>query len=234
MFDLLLDNLNKKIISHGGIELQLPQDIKEHYSKKNNSRIQSWLWDIPGFRRWRVTRMDAGNKLQVLNSVGYPEFKNDMPIFGVDLLWFGVKKQLVAILDFQPLIQNDIYFNQYFESLKNLKRSCPEFSNENNMRAYDSGQFFSPCVIFCRGDKNHADNLLPSIFSKFTDLYFDLHKESFDLDNILTLDEVRRCHCSYDVYNSERDPAHGLFKSYFGKEWSNRFLNEFLFPLRIS
>jgi 15,16-dihydrobiliverdin:ferredoxin oxidoreductase len=32
------------------------------------------------------------------------------------------------------------------------------------------------------------------------------------------------------VYSAERDPAHGLFTSHFGKAWSDRFLKDFLFP----
>ena len=42
--------------------------------------------------------------------------------------------------------------------------------------------------------------------------------------------EVERLQDAYDVYSAERDPAHGLFTSHFGKDWSDRFLHEFLFP----
>ena len=42
--------------------------------------------------------------------------------------------------------------------------------------------------------------------------------------------EVKRLQIAYDQYSSERDPAHRLFTSYFGREWSDRFLEEFLFP----
>ena len=42
----------------------------------------------------------------------------------------------------------------------------------------------------------------------------------------------------YDQYSAERDPAHGLFSSYFGAEWSEKFLYEFLFedatPLAVT
>ncbi|MEO1800066.1 MAG: dihydrobiliverdin:ferredoxin oxidoreductase, partial [Cyanobacteria bacterium J06629_2] len=42
----------------------------------------------------------------------------------------------------------------------------------------------------------------------------------------------------YDQYSAERDPAHGLFSSYFGSQWSERFLYEFLFedatPLAVT
>ena len=33
----------------------------------------------------------------------------------------------------------------------------------------------------------------------------------------------------YDVFNAARDPAHGLFTSYFGADWANDFVHDFLF-----
>ena len=86
MFDNLLNELTKNILEHGGKKLIVPKEFSERFSKKGNYRLNSWLWDVPGFRRWRVTRLDAGDRLQVLNSVAYPHDQNDMPIMGIDLL----------------------------------------------------------------------------------------------------------------------------------------------------
>ena len=99
MFEKLLNHLNTSIISHGGEKVPLESEFREYFSKKRDSVIRSWLWDVPGFRRWRVTRMDAGDKLQVLNSVAYPNYVNDQPLLGIDLLSFGKKNKLVAVLD---------------------------------------------------------------------------------------------------------------------------------------
>ena len=118
MFDDLLSELNKNILDHGGQNLIVPDEFCERVSKKGNHKLNSWLWDVPGFRRWRVTRLDAGDRLQVLNSVAYPHDQNDMPIMGIDLLWFEKKEKLVAILDFQPLVQDEEYFDKYFDGLK--------------------------------------------------------------------------------------------------------------------
>lgn len=38
-------------------------------------------------------------------------------------------------------------------------------------------------------------------------------------------------HRAYDQYNAERDPAHGLFRNYYGEAFSNQFMDEFLFEL---
>lgn len=38
-------------------------------------------------------------------------------------------------------------------------------------------------------------------------------------------------HRAYDQYNAERDPAHGLFRNYYGEEFSEEFMDKFLFEL---
>ena len=108
MFDSFLDQLQSSIQVKGGEPLEIPEGLDSCDSIKGQGTIQSWLWKVPGFRRWRVTSLDAGNSLQVLNSVAYPEFCNDQPLMGIDLLWFGLSNKLVAVMDFQPLIQEDL------------------------------------------------------------------------------------------------------------------------------
>ena len=138
MFDDLLSELTKNILEHGGKMLIVPDEFCERVSTKGNYKLNSWLWDVPGFRRWRVTKLDAGDRLQVLNSVAYPNDQNDMPIMGIDLLWFEKKEKLVAILDFQPLIQDKEYFDRYFDGLKSLKQCFNEFNSDIKSNIYDA------------------------------------------------------------------------------------------------
>ena len=49
----------------------------------------------------------------------------------------------------------------------------------------------------------------------------------------LTAEEVADLQLEYDRYSAERDPAHGLFSSHFGKPWADAFLSDFLFPARL-
>ena len=115
-------------------------------SSKSGGKIESWLWSVPGFRRWRVTRLDAGDSLQVLNSVAYPEHGLDHPFMGVDLLWFGARQKLVAVLDFQPLIQDKDYLERHFTGLRALHEQYPELNGEETMRSFDPNQYFSSLV----------------------------------------------------------------------------------------
>ena len=173
--------------------------------------------------------MDAGDSLQVLNSVAYPEFNNDHPLMGVDLLWFGRTNKLVSVLDFQPLVQNEKYFDKYFQGLKVLRERFPELSNNGQMRSFDPGRYFSPWLLFCRGGLEEAEVSLPKAFKAFLNCYWDLHELSMQVPSEIKYSEVRQLQIDYDIYSSNRDPAHGLFVSYFGKEWSDRFMKEFLF-----
>jgi len=229
MFDPFLDELQAGIQARGAQPLEIPEGLAECRSAKGTSEIRSWLWQLPGIRRWRVTRLDAGESLQVLNSVAYPDYSRDQPLLGIDLLWFGARQKLVAVLDFQPLLQTPDYLNRHLEGLHQLHDRFPDLSGAETMRAYDPHQYFSPWLLFCRGGADQALGSLPAAFSAFLALYWALHEAAPDAAD-LGPEEVARLQAAYDIYSAERDPAHGLFTSHFGKAWSDRFLHEYLFP----
>ncbi len=233
MFDPLLNKLHKSIQLRGGKPLPIPDGLSERLSLKGNGLIRSWLWQTRGFRRWRVTRLDAGENLQVLNSVAYPDYSLEQPIMGIDLLWFGRTKKLVAILDFQPLLQTDSYLDRHFQGLKQLNSRFPELCGSRKMRSFDPNKYFSPWLLFCRGGLSEAKHSLPDAFNQFLDCYWKLHDHSYSLSSELSAMEIKKLQISYDIYSSERDPAHGIFSSYFGKDWADRFMKEFLFPARF-
>ena len=77
------------------------------------------------------------------------------------------------------------------------------------------------------------EKVLPQVFSSFLQCYWlnlDLSKAN---QNKIKPEEVRLLHIDYDKYSAEKDPAHGLFSGYFGKEWSDQYMKEFLFPLSV-
>ena len=233
MFNDLLNELKKDILEHGGKKLIVPNTFCECVSKKGNCKVNSWLWDVPEFRRWRVTRLDAGDRLQVLNSVAYPHYHSDLPIMGIDLLWFEQKQKLVAILDFQPLVQDQEYFDKYFHGLKRIKERFTEFNSDMKSNIYDPSKYFSPWALFCKGGNLEAENILPKVFSSFLECYWSNLELSKVNENKIKSEEVRLLHIDYDKYSYEKDPAHGLFSGFFGKEWSEKYMKEFLFPLSL-
>ncbi len=230
MFDSCLENLRQSISSRGGSLLDVPNEFAECSSNKGNGIIKSWLWDVPGFRRWRITSLDAGETLQVLNSVAYPDYSNDQPLLGVDLLWFGRSNKMVLVMDFQPLIQDKEYFDRYFLGLKSLKSLYPEMHNEKTMHFFDPHKYFSPWLLFYKGGVSSNQDFWNDPFNSFLDSYWNLSEDSNRKCSLLNSEKVRSLQIEYDKYSAENDPAHGLFSNYFGKDWSDRFLKEFLFP----
>lgn len=59
----------------------------------------------PEVRKVRLTYFDAGDKVQVLNAVIYPDTSLDLPLLGIDLISFGGKN--LAGIDFQPLFDDE-------------------------------------------------------------------------------------------------------------------------------
>ena len=230
MFNPLLEKLNDALMRKQGELIQVPHGLEECSSNIGNGYIKSWLWKVPGFRRWRVTRIDIGERLQVLNSVAYPDYTNEQPIMGIDLLWFGVKRKLVAVLDFQPLVQDEEYLSRYYKDLRFLKERYLDFNSSENFRSYDMNRYFSPWTLVCKGGMLQATSTLPQVFSEFIEHYLNLNKNINLYSSKICPKRVEELQNLYDIYSAEKDPAHGLFKSYFGKEWSDRFMHEFLFP----
>ena len=109
MFDSLVDFLKTNIDELNGHEVQISSEFKEHHNADSKYIIKNWLFSSPEYRKWRITRLDGGKKIQVFNTVAYPNFESEVPILGADILWFGTSQKLLAILDYQPLIQEGNY-----------------------------------------------------------------------------------------------------------------------------
>jgi len=230
MFESLFDVLDKNIKKKNGVKVQLPNQFEEYYSKDSKSVIRNFLYELPDFRKWRVTKLDGGDKLQVLNTVAYPIFESEIPILGVDILWFGNTQKLLAVLDYQPLIQDNEYLKKYCSRLKLIKDKYLEFDNTKMKNIYDQNQYFSPWVIIYRGDKSAFGLDLSHLFSVFLENYLEMNDQT-KINKFLDSEQVQKTHIDYDIYSAEKDPAGKLFKSFFGDMWTKDFLNNFLFTL---
>ena len=100
---------------------------------------------------------------------------------------------------------------------------------EVSSKWYDDNRFFSNQMLYGRFQEGEAevnDVLFPA-FVDYLDAYVDL-VSSAPLDPAHA-EAAGAGHADYDVFNAARDPAHGLFTSYFGEDWANDFVHDFLF-----
>lgn len=221
------------------VSRSIPAGLESKVSErgKNPARIQSWCYECPQLRKIRYTYIDAGETAQIFNSVIYPNYHYDLPILGIDFLSFGQVKNLV-VLDFQPLFRDERYQQKYIESMRPIWEKYDDLAQDLPMKFYDANQYFSKYILFAKTDAATVRGKVFSAYQDYIHLYWELLQNSQPLSDSKRIQEVIKAQKAYDQYSADRDPASGLFSSYFGHEWAERFLYEFLFedavPLAVA
>jgi 15,16-dihydrobiliverdin:ferredoxin oxidoreductase len=195
---------------------------------KNPATIQSWCYQCPELRKIRYTYIDAGETAQIFNSVIYPDYNYDLPLLGIDFLSFGTKKILV-VLDFQPLFRDAAYIEKYIAPMSGIRDKYKDLAQDLEMKFYDANQYFSKNLLFAKTDSESVLNRLFPAFQEYVRLYCETFAAATPMTDPSDRARIITAQKDYDTYSADRDPASGLFGSYFGHEWSERFLYEFLF-----
>lgn len=210
-------------------DVPFPKDLSFQQAEKPLGRIESWLWRSDKFRKIRATYIDAGWKAQVFNSVWYPSPEYDLPLLGIDFLSFG-KKKVLCVMDFQPLTQEQAYLEKYCERMEAVRNKYEGLSGKMSARFYDEAQFFSKQLIFAKFDNQEPieSQLLPA-FKEYVVEYMNMMEAATPDSSEAGMARVKELQREYDQYSAERDPAVGLFSTYWGEEWAEKFTHEFLF-----
>jgi 15,16-dihydrobiliverdin:ferredoxin oxidoreductase len=231
MYKPFLQHLESQLTTKFDLEKRtIPAGLELNVSDRGKSpaTIQSWCYQCPELRKIRYTYIDAGESSQIFNCVIYPSHNYDLPLLGLDFLSFGKVKNLV-VLDFQPLFQDADYQTKYIEPLKFLHDRYPDLSQDLEMKFYDANQYFSKYLLFAKTDVETVSTRLLAAFQDYLELYWQMIDRAEPLTAPADIQRIVRAQKDYDCYSAERDPAAGLFGSYFGHEWAERFLHEFLF-----
>lgn len=208
----------------------IPAGLECNISERGRhpATIQSWCYECDELRKARYTYIDAGQSAQIFNSVIYPSHRYDLPLLGIDFLSFGAVKNLI-VMDFQPLFQDEAYQQKYIAPLKALHDKYPDLAQNLEMKFYDANQYFSKYLLFAKTDPETVKTRVLEAFKDYLQLYWKMMDAAVPLIDSADIARVAKAQRDYDQYSAERDPASGLFGSYFGHEWSERFLYEFLF-----
>jgi len=149
--------------------------------KTKKSRMVNLSYSCDEYRKIRMMYYDAGDSVQVFNSVWYPNPElGNLPIMGMELLAFSRRKYLVGF-DFQPLPNVDQCYLGMEATLKSKlekiwnkeKRSGEErleviyerlpnvLKGKISNRFYDENQFFSKYMLFSRFNHSEEDLVYP-------------------------------------------------------------------------
>ncbi|MGF1602149.1 MAG: 15,16-dihydrobiliverdin:ferredoxin oxidoreductase [Thermosynechococcaceae cyanobacterium] len=231
MYKPFIKHLEQEITERFNLSSRpIPPELESRMSDrgKNPAQIQSWCYQCPELRKIRYTNIDAGVSAQIFNSVIYPSHHYDLPLLGVDFLSFGQVKNLI-VMDFQPLFQDQAYLEKYIYPLKTLHDRYPDLSQDLEMKFYDANQYFSKYLLFAKTDVETVKTRVLEAFKDYLNLYWQLLESAHPLSNPEDIRRIAKAQRDYDQYSADRDPASGLFSSYFGHEWSEQFLYGFLF-----
>lgn len=234
--DYLEQSLSQKFVLHAH---PIPAGLETKVSERgrNPATIRSWCYQCAQLRKIRYTYIDAGESAQIFNSVIYPSHHYDLPLLGIDFLSFGRVKNLI-VMDFQPLFQDDAYQAKYIHPLKTLHDRYPDLAQHLEMKFYDANQYFSKYLLFAKTDAQTVSTRVFAAFQEYLDLYWQLLDQAEPLTDPEAIQRIVNAQKDYDQYSADRDPASGLFSSYFGHDWAERFLYEFLFadavPLAVA
>jgi 15,16-dihydrobiliverdin:ferredoxin oxidoreductase len=231
MYKPFLQHLKQSLSERFDLQARpIPEGLDFQVSERgrNPATIQSWCYQCPEFRKIRYTYIDAGESAQILNSVIYPNYCYDLPLLGIDFLTFGQVKNLI-VMDFQPLFQDDTYLTRYIQPLKTLHDHYPDLAQGLEMKFYDANQYFSKYLLFAKTDAETVKTRVFEAFKDYLSLYWKILEQTAPLTDPSDIQRVVKAQKDYDQYSADRDPASGLFSSYFGHEWAEKFLYGFLF-----
>jgi 15,16-dihydrobiliverdin:ferredoxin oxidoreductase len=135
-------------------------------------------------------------------------------------------------LDLQPLKQDAAYLEKYIDPLIPLRNKYEKLAGRMSGKFYDETRFFSKQLLFGKFDNDGPvmSDLFPAM-KEYMDYYMDVIRGLKPNGDAGFQEEVKRLHRDYDQYSAEKDPAVGLFTTYFGADWAERFTHEFLFSM---
>jgi 15,16-dihydrobiliverdin:ferredoxin oxidoreductase len=201
--------------------------------KGKDVRVANLCFSSSHFRKIRLTYYDAGRQGQVFNSLWYPSLDYDLPVLAIGLLQFHDGKNHLTVIDAQPIHERDFRPSASTHGehvLANIREQYPILQGKMSSRFYDESQFFSQHMLLARfTDPNVVKEDLWPAFQQCLLAYVTMVHNT--APNPEQKKYVRDRQKAYDVYSANRDPAHAMFKSKFGKSWANEFVYEFLFEL---
>lgn len=214
-------NLKNKIVElfPDAEPLKLPSWLDEEV-KEGKSIIKSYIWKADKIRKIRLCELDIEDKFKAETLVVYPDFFYDVPILGTEYLKISNKKYFGAV-DLHPLKTNSQYEEKYIQKYLG---DLPDRS-KNTSKIYDLNKFFSKKFWIKKQPEDFYEEyfeVVSKYLNRFKDCLYSSEKTT----------SVFEDHIKYDAHLSTTDPAYGILKSYYNKDFAEKYIDTFLFDLK--
>ena len=193
-------------------------DIEEKYYNRhihNDITLDSILYEGEYIKKARVTDISQGVS-SIYNNIIYPKTGKNLPCLGMDLMAFFQNKVIITF-DFQHPLE---YYDFDHEI---VRENMGEYAgNTKEIRFFEPGNHFSRYVFVSKCHMDQIEDYLPD-FEKYVSTYAKL------LENAKPTEENMTEFSDFDKYMLKLDPVSGYMSSNFGKEFGEKYTNEFLF-----
>ncbi len=182
-------------------------------------------------RQIRAAHVQGGKALQVLNFVIFPRLNYDLPFFGADLVTLP-GGHLIA-LDMQPLFRdNPTYQAKYTEPILPIFHQFQPHLPWGGDFPEEATPFFSPAFLWTRpSETSTVQTHVFEAFKAYLQAYLDFVDAATPVTDPLYLEQIEAAQLRYLRYRAEKDPARGMFKRFYGEEWTEEYIHGFLFDL---
>lgn len=193
-------------------------DLQETYTSSHTHKdvkMRSILYSGEYILKSRLTDISQGIT-SIYNNIIYPKTGKNLPCFGMDLMAFFEKKVIITF-DFQ-------HPKEYYDFDHHVVREMmSEYEgNTKEIRFFEPGNHFSRYVFVRKCHMNEVDQFLPD-FEKYVATYAKILEIEKPSEKEILDYKI------FDKYMLELDPVSGYMSSTFGKEYGERYVNEFLF-----
>jgi len=197
---------NYKIVLGQTFDLTLTQQWANWSS--NGNELRANLYTHPHFIKSREVEI-FNEKSCIYNNIIYPKTGSNLPCFGMDLMGFFDKK-VIIVFDFQHPTENFLF------GVEGLPKGKGDY------RFFEPGNHFSENIYIAYCTMDQVDEHL-EMFKKYLTIYADMLecKQPTGMDTSVYRD--------FDAYMTKLDPVGGYLSSKFGKQKTERLVNEFLF-----
>jgi 15,16-dihydrobiliverdin:ferredoxin oxidoreductase len=193
-------------------KINLPSKFSESIVN-GEATLSSYLWTTGFCSRIRLCELRVSNKFYAESLVIYPDLYYKTPIFGTEYLKIGDKKYFGAI-DFHP-VSESIEYLKFLEAFPDKKVTDSCF--------YNLDQFFSPKLWLHKRQVNFYNEY--QIMVKC----FLYQYQKCLLSSEKVTQSHQHNHMQYNKHMAANDPAFGILKSYFGKDFAEEYIHNFLF-----
>ena len=178
------------------------------YWKGRDTTLVAQLYNHPYFIKAREVEIYS-DKSCIYNNIIYPKTGSNLPCFGMDLMGFFDKK-VIIVFDFQHPTENLLF------GVEGLPKGKGDY------RFFEPGNHFSENIYIAYCTMSEVDDHL-EMFKKYLEIYRDMldFKQPTGMDSGIYKD--------FDSYMIKLDPVGGYLSNKFGKNRSERLVNEFLF-----